>query len=105
MFPTLIYCVAQQQLREIEKTRNRIKPMPEDIPDRIRDLTRAVEDANLFYNERNAEVTLARHSATEALNRLNKAQKELDEAIFSLKAQAPKESDWMRRERERQNRA
>lgn len=38
----------------------------------------------------------ARNSETDALNRLNEAQKAFDEYVVALKKNAPTESDWKR---------
>jgi hypothetical protein len=46
------------------------------------------------------ETSAARRTETQLLNDLNAAQKELDEMLAALRASAPRESDWKRKDRE-----
>lgn len=41
----------------------------------------------------------ARGRASDALNKLNLAQKEVDKRIAEMKAKAPRDSEWKQRER------
>ena len=43
-----------------------------------------------------AEVAVARRRETDALNRVNAAQKEFDALVALLKKEAPRDSDWRR---------
>jgi chromosome segregation ATPase len=46
------------------------------------------------------ETSAARSTETRLLNALNEAQKELDTMLAALRASAPRESDWKRKDRE-----
>ena len=46
-----------------------------------------------------SRIVMARTEETECLNRVNKAQKKLDELVGALKKQAPRDSDWHRASR------
>lgn len=61
----------------------------------IAELKEAQED---YEKARHAE-SIARSRRTEALNKLNQAQREIDKAVEDLKKMAPGESDWRRAER------
>lgn len=43
------------------------------------------------------DLNMARHNHTNALNHLNKCQKEFDEFIEEMKNKSPKSSDWGRK--------
>lgn len=53
----------------------------------LRLATEALKDAEVLERQ-------ARHAATTARNRLNAAQKAIDNALQRMKAQAPRDSDW-----------
>lgn len=60
-----------------------------------------LNDARGRYESAKIEESTARGNATTALNRLNAAQRAVDGAIEQVKKQAPRDSDWQRREAER----
>jgi hypothetical protein len=51
-------------------------------------------EAMAAYKLANDKASFARREETEALNRLNEAQKSFDAAIADLRANAPLHSDW-----------
>ncbi len=51
------------------------------------------------YVSASAKVDEARREETGCLNRMNQAQKILDELIQSIKASAPRDSNWGRKSR------
>lgn len=66
--------------------------MNDDISKAFKELADAAER----YNECSQQVSFARSAETTALNRLNNAQKALDELVASLRKAAPRDSDWRR---------
>lgn len=51
------------------------------------------------YTQAEKEESVARGVRTEALNRLNRAQKAVDESMEQLRKDAPRETDWKQHER------
>lgn len=67
-------------------------------PDDIGDAIAAVSLAEAAYADAKEEEEAAHQRAVEALSSLNVAQKELDSLLMNLRTEAPKESDWGRRQ-------
>jgi chromosome segregation ATPase len=62
---------------------------------------KSLQDAHAIAER---ETSAARSTETRLLNELNAAQKELDEMLAALRASAPRESDWKRKDREAESR-
>lgn len=62
----------------------------------ISDLHTELQGALDAHASAQQRASMARSEETDALNRLNAAQKAFDAAIADLKKQAPRESDWKR---------
>lgn len=60
------------------------------------ELLAAVQDLTTAYREADRNASVAARLKTEALNRLNAAQKAWDEASSKLRENAPLTSDWNR---------
>jgi hypothetical protein len=56
--------------------------------------TQELVEASARYESAHRASELARTTETEALNALNRAQKEFDEAVAVIKNAAPRNSDW-----------
>lgn len=63
----------------------------------LRDLQRALEDAVTALEQARINEDAARKATTSATNRVNQAQKAMDDAVAALRDRAPRESDWRRR--------
>jgi predicted nucleic acid-binding Zn-ribbon protein len=61
------------------------------------DLQRALEDAVTALEQARINEDAARKATTSATNRVNQAQKAMDDAVAALRDRAPRESDWRRR--------
>ena len=71
-------------------------------------LNREIDDAIVaFANAKDhldaTRITLsrARNQETDAINRVNEAQKKLDELIAVLKKEAPRDTDWANQQRKK----
>lgn len=65
----------------------------ETTPD-LAELQRQLKEATTAYEEASCEENRARNVATDARNRLNRAQKALDGAVAQLRKNAPRDTDW-----------
>lgn len=63
---------------------------------KIEDLAKAVREAQEAYDDAEREARRARNKETDALNRLNEAQRAFDSAVDSMRKSAPRASDWKR---------
>lgn len=57
-------------------------------------LERELKDAQAAHAEAVSATGVARRAETNALNRLNQAQKAFDERVLTLRASASADSDW-----------
>ena len=64
--------------------------------EKIETLLKAHRDAALAYEAAEQRESIARSECTDALNRLNSAQKAVDLALAAIKKTAPARSDWRR---------
>lgn len=62
----------------------------------ITDLHNDIVHAAQAHQSAQQRASIARNEETDALNRLNQAQKAFDAAIAELKKQAPRDSEWKR---------
>jgi len=60
----------------------------------IEQAAQEVRDAQERWEQAHREAESRRADETDALNRLNAAQKKLDQAIHALKQDAPRNTDW-----------
>lgn len=60
----------------------------------IEQLCKDLEHAKEAYRSAEQRSSFARNEATDALNRLNQAQKALEARMLTLAKDAPHESDW-----------
>ena len=74
-------------------------------PEGLAERAKVVEDARKRYEQNKANEDQARRDVTSALNALNAAQKEFDEALASFKSASPADSDWRRRDQRTTERA
>lgn len=58
-----------------------------------------LQAATRVYEDREREETEARHRATDARTRVNKAQKAFDDVVRGMKGTAPRDTDWRNEER------
>jgi len=73
----------------------------EPLPD-LGKLQSDVQQAQEDYEAATTKKKEASCEQTSCLNRLNSAQKALDEGVKALKDQSPRDTDWKRPERERE---
>jgi hypothetical protein len=57
-------------------------------------LMKRVEECDNRFRWAEKEASTANNTRTDALNRLNQAQRDLDEAVESFRSEAPRESSW-----------
>ena len=62
------------------------------MADALNELTTAQEHLATASNQ----AAMARRNETECINRVNKAQKAVDDVLLQIKAQSPRETDWKR---------
>lgn len=73
---------------------------PKNPPPRtLAELTAELDDAGLALRAAQAQTGHARRAETEAINRLNEAQKVFDAKMDEMRANAPRGSDWANRDR------
>ena len=60
----------------------------------LEDLVREVADATTTLDAAQRAASQARVEETTCLNRLNRAQKEIDERVLYLRKSAPRASNW-----------
>lgn len=56
----------------------------------------ALHEATEFHQQKASAAQFARNEETNALNRVNEAQKKFDELVALVKKEAPRSSDWRR---------
>ena len=64
--------------------------------DALKSALEALETASADWRRAATETQHARNLETDCLNRVNQAQKDVDELVGKVKAGAPRESDWYR---------
>ena len=60
------------------------------LADAVADLAAAGD----FHEQKSSALQMARNEETDALNRVNAAQKKFDELVALVKKEAPRSSDW-----------
>lgn len=68
----------------------------------LRDLGTNLEIALAEYKDADDKLSAARSEEIAALNKLNSAQKALDDFVAKMKKEAPRQSDWKTAERAQQ---
>jgi len=53
-----------------------------------------LQEATTIHHQASQELEIARRRETDAMNRLNSAQRKFDELTTALKMKAPRGSDW-----------
>lgn len=66
------------------------------LEEQMSDAVRELEDAASAHAEAARRAAVARGDETTCLNRLNNAQRQIDDIIGKLKKQAPRDTDWRR---------
>lgn len=69
---------------------------PEITAQALADAGRQLEIATLEFEKARLETARARNVETDALNRLNQAQKNLDDLVAEIRKTSPAGSDWKR---------
>ena len=60
----------------------------------IEDAVQALREAKAAYNRAHVDADLARKVETDAINKLNAAQRALDQAVEAERGSAPWNTDW-----------
>lgn len=66
------------------------------MTDALQDLITEYQNARAEFENAQRTTSMARNHETEALNRMNAAQKKIDETVAELRKGAPRESGWKR---------